>query len=351
MLTLDAFASWSSVIGFGGAVLAVAIRYGRGDEVERHQLKWLIAVALVAAVAFPFAFIVPESFGGEIAFLVGLLALMALPIAIAIAILRYRLYNIDRIISRTIGWTLVSGLLVASFAVLVVGLQAVLAGVTQGETLAVAASTLVASALFQPVRRTVQRAVDRRFDRARYDAQRTAEMFAERLRTRWPASWSVRSSAPSGRPRPHSGCPDGTHGEHRHLSRPPAHERPPHRGGGSSRSGRPQPVRCYGPGSRNDVCTLTREDEPDDRCNAPVPPLLRSRRRRRGRGDARSRGRSRRITTTSPSISRSPTRRLPIFGRHPARSISAASSWPPRRSIDFVRPASCSSSRSSLRVS
>lgn len=99
-----------------------------------------------------------------------------------VAILRYRLYEIDRLISRTIGWAIVTGLLVAVFAGAVVGLQALLAGFTQGQTLAVAASTLVAFALFQPVRRQVQRAVDRRFDRARYDAERTAGAFADRLR-------------------------------------------------------------------------------------------------------------------------------------------------------------------------
>ena len=170
------------IVGFAAAVVAVVVRYRRADEVERHQLKWLIAVAAVAAVAFPVAFIVPPSPVADAAFLAGLLALLALPLAIGIAILRYRLYDIDRIISRTIGWAVVSGLLVGAFAILVVGLQAALTGVTQGETLAVAASTLVAFALFQPVRRTVQRAVDRRFDRSRYDAQLTADAFAERLR-------------------------------------------------------------------------------------------------------------------------------------------------------------------------
>ena len=179
---LEGYASWSSIIGFVGAMLSVVVRYRRGNEIERHQLKWLIAVSGVAAVALPLANVLPQSFYADFFFLIGLLALLALPLAIAVAILRYRLYDIDRIISRTIGWTLVSGLLVAAFAILVVALQAVLADVTQGDTLAVAASTLVAFALFQPVRRTVQRAVDRRFDRARYDAQRTADAFAERLR-------------------------------------------------------------------------------------------------------------------------------------------------------------------------
>jgi hypothetical protein len=179
---LDAFASWTSVVGFGAAALAVLIRYRRGDVVERQQLKWLIAVAAVAAVAFPVAYIVPAPAITQVAFLVGLLALLALPVAIAIAVLRYHLYEIDRIISRTIGWAVITGVLGAAFVVLVVGLEALLQGQTQGETLAVAASTLAAFGLFQPVRRRVQAAVDRRFDRARYDAQRTADAFAERLR-------------------------------------------------------------------------------------------------------------------------------------------------------------------------
>jgi hypothetical protein len=182
LAVLDGLVSWTSIIGFSAAALSIVIRYRRGDEVERHQLKWLIAVVTVAAVAFPVAFIAPASPVTDVAFVLGLFALLALPVAIGIAILRYRLYEIDKLISRTIGWTVVSGLLVATFALLVIGLQAVLQGMTQGDTLAVAASTLVAFALFQPVRRTVQRAVDRRFDRARYDAQQTADRFAERLR-------------------------------------------------------------------------------------------------------------------------------------------------------------------------
>ena len=110
------------------------------------------------------------------------LAMLALPLAIGVAVLRYRLYEIDRIISRTIGWAIISGILLVAFVGLVVGLQAVLARFTSGGTLAVAASTLIAAALFQPVRRRVQQVVDRRFDRTAYDARRTADAFAERLR-------------------------------------------------------------------------------------------------------------------------------------------------------------------------
>jgi hypothetical protein len=99
-----------------------------------------------------------------------------------VAILRYRLYEIDRIISRTLSWALMSAVLVAVFAIVVVSLQNLLQPLTHENTLAVAASTLVAAALFQPLRRRVQRAVDRRFARARYDGQRVVDRFAEGLR-------------------------------------------------------------------------------------------------------------------------------------------------------------------------
>jgi hypothetical protein len=105
-----------------------------------------------------------------------------IPIAIGIAIRRYHLYDIDRVVSRSIAYLVVTGLLLVIFGGLVVGLQAVLAALTQGQTLAVAASTLAALALFQPLHRRVQAAVDRRFDRASVDAQRTIDGFAGQLR-------------------------------------------------------------------------------------------------------------------------------------------------------------------------
>jgi hypothetical protein len=179
---LNAFASWTSVVGFGGAALSVVLRYRRGTAIERQQVKWLAAVAAVAAVAFPTSILAPSLAIGDTFFLLGFIALIGLPIAIAVAILRYRLYDIDRIISRTIGWGLVTGALLAAFTVAVLVLQTALARITQGQTLAVAASTLLAFAMFQPLRRRIQSIVDRRFDRARYDAEQTVLDFTDRLR-------------------------------------------------------------------------------------------------------------------------------------------------------------------------
>lgn len=170
---------------FLGAIASVAIRYRRGNAVERQQLKWLIAITAISVMAWTavtLGVLVGAPVVVTVGWVTGLLAFAGFPIAIGIAVLRYRLYEIDRIVSRTIAWALVTGVLVAVFAGGVVALQAALVGFTQGETLAVAVSTLFAAALFQPLRRRVQRAVDRRFDRASYDGQRTVEAFAERLR-------------------------------------------------------------------------------------------------------------------------------------------------------------------------
>ena len=165
------------------AVVGMLVRYHRSRGTVRLQLRWLVAALAAIVVAVIFGIVASTLFEHVPGvWIPAVIAYPLVPISIGIAISRYRLYDIDRIISRTIAWALVSGLLVAAFAILVVGLQTVLAGVTQGETLAVAASTLAAFALFQPVRRRVQHGVDRRFDRSRYDAQSTASAFAEQLR-------------------------------------------------------------------------------------------------------------------------------------------------------------------------
>src|SRR5204863_1203862 len=107
------------------------------------------------------------------------LALLCLDAAIAIAVLKYRLYEIDRIISRTLAYTIVTGLLVGLYAGLVL---LATEGLSFSSPVAVAASTLVAAALFSPLRRRVQRAVDRRFNRARYDADQMVAAFSARLK-------------------------------------------------------------------------------------------------------------------------------------------------------------------------
>lgn len=184
VLNLPPFQLAVSVI-FVGALASVVLRFRRGGVVERAQLKWLVAATSLAGVAWPVVGL-GMALGAPVlttlAWITGLLSLIALPVAIGIAVLRYRLYEIDRIISRSIAWAALTGVLVAVFAVGVLAFQAALAGFTQGEALAVAASTLIAVMLFQPVRSRVQRVVDRRFDRARYDAERTVEAFAERIR-------------------------------------------------------------------------------------------------------------------------------------------------------------------------
>jgi hypothetical protein len=163
------------------ALAAIVVRFRRSRGAERQQLKWFVGANVMVALFLMLSLADGASEPSVFDVLaVGSLALP--PIAVGMAILRYRLYEIDRIISRTVSWAVITGVLVAVVAVGVVAVQALLAGFTQGQTLAVAASTLAAFALFQPVRRRVQRAVDRRFDRARYDGERTAAAFAEHLR-------------------------------------------------------------------------------------------------------------------------------------------------------------------------
>ncbi len=179
----DLVTSVLALLTIAASVGAVVIRYRRGDATQRQQIK-LVAAAVALEIGLFVASAAQTEASGTAAIVSDLsnLGLTLIPIAIGVAILRYRLYDIDRIISRTIAWALVTGLLVACFAGLVIGLTSLLGSLAGGSTFAVAGSTLVVFALFQPLRRRIQVVVDRRFDRARYDARRTADAFAERLR-------------------------------------------------------------------------------------------------------------------------------------------------------------------------
>ena len=125
---LGTVAAVTVVAALVGAALSVIVRYRRSGGVERQQLKWLLAVASVAVVAFTAASVVNDEAVSNVLYLIGFAAVPALPVAIGIAILRYHLYDIDRIISRTVSWAVITAVLVAVFVGGVLGLQAALAG-------------------------------------------------------------------------------------------------------------------------------------------------------------------------------------------------------------------------------
>jgi hypothetical protein len=152
---------------------------GAGGE-GRQQLKWLMSGAVVCMVCGT-AVVLLGAFdpNAVLASTIVSFGVLSLPVGIGVGILKYRLYEIDQIISRTLAYTIVTGLLVGVYAGLV--LLATHALPFSGPA-AVAASTLAAAALFSPLRRRVQRAVDRRFNRARYNAERTVAAFATRLK-------------------------------------------------------------------------------------------------------------------------------------------------------------------------
>ena len=165
-------------------VWSIVDRYRRAGRVERQQIKWVgLATALtIAALGIAGASASlsdrPSEFGLALFGFAGAL----IPVAIGIAILRNGLYDIDRIISRTLSYAAVTAILGVVFIGLILLSQGLLAGITGNRGIPVAISTLAVFALFQPVLRRVRRAVDRHFDRARYDGERTAGAFAERLR-------------------------------------------------------------------------------------------------------------------------------------------------------------------------
>ena len=141
-----------------------------------------MAAVLVALAMGGYAFLVGPGKFNDIADLALGVAFGFFPIAIGIAILRYRLFEIDRLVSRTIAYVAITAVLLVAYTGAILVLQGPLGSVTGGDTIPVAVSTLVVAALFQPLRRRIQSVVDRRFDRARFDAERMSAAFAERLR-------------------------------------------------------------------------------------------------------------------------------------------------------------------------
>jgi hypothetical protein len=169
------------------AVASQFARMRRARGVERQQIKWFTYATVVLVSGGVLDFTVSEATGvswlGEIGFVLTMVGVVGLPIAIGIAVLRYRLYNIDRIINRTLVYGSLTAMLLAVYIGGIVVFQRIFLFLTGEEsTLAVVASTLLIAALFNPLRRRIQGFIDRRFYRNKYDARKTLEAYSARLR-------------------------------------------------------------------------------------------------------------------------------------------------------------------------
>ena len=162
------------LIGFLGSFGSLIVRWRASGPAHRAQMKWVMLALVLAPVPF-----VVHDYAMSLSNVLFTFVLPLVPIAIAVSVLKYRLYDIDRIVSRAVAYLLVTGLLVGVYVACIAIAEAAL---PVGSSLGVAASTLAVAALFQPVRRRIQAAVDHRFNRQRYDAARTIDAFAVRLR-------------------------------------------------------------------------------------------------------------------------------------------------------------------------
>jgi hypothetical protein len=175
------------VIAFVGTAATVVVRFRRSRGVERLQMKWFVYVSVVFVGGSILTSVIGVATGlrwlEQFSFVLSMVALVGLPIAVGIAILRYRLYDIDVVINRTLVYGLLTLLLALMYFGGIVLLQRVFVLLTgQQSTLAVVASTLLIAALFNPLRGRIQAFIDRAFYRRKYDARKTLETFSERLR-------------------------------------------------------------------------------------------------------------------------------------------------------------------------
>jgi hypothetical protein len=171
--------------GLAGVVVAPLVRYRRADREQQQQIKWLAAVlaGCFAFVALSVASLVISEAAAETILNIPMVGLtIGVPSAVGMAILRYRLYEIDVVINRALVYASLSAVLAATYLLMVVALQGILSSFTKESDLAVAGSTLAVAALFRPLRARVQAFIDRRFYRKRYDAAETLGRFSTHLR-------------------------------------------------------------------------------------------------------------------------------------------------------------------------
>ncbi len=178
---LGAVAMWA--LGFG--LVSLVVRFRRSSGVERQQLKVLAFGAVGVVVTFG-ALTLTEAILGDqsdvVATLFIVVAILCLPVSIAMAVMRHRLYDLDVVINKTLVYGALTAILAGSYLAIVVVLQRVFGSFIQGSDVAVAGSTLAVAALFRPMRSRVQGFIDRRFYRRKYDAAETLDAFSTRLR-------------------------------------------------------------------------------------------------------------------------------------------------------------------------
>lgn len=194
---LDSYPDVTNPVGVGGAafsalaavgflvlvpiafasIASLVVRYRRAGGAERQQIKWVAAAAALVPIAFSGA-----GLEGDAGYPLLLVVLLLIGTAVAVAMLRYRLYDIDVVINRALVYGALTATLALTYIAGVLLLQLVLRSVTADSGLAIAVSTLAVAAIFQPARRRIQATVDRRFYRRKYDAARTLERFGARLR-------------------------------------------------------------------------------------------------------------------------------------------------------------------------
>jgi hypothetical protein len=183
---LEPVATATLAVGVIGAVASIVTRFRRSAGVERLQLRWLTVSILAVGISFPIvaggvALLLGRDAAAPVAALYSILVLIVPAVGVGVAVTRYHLYDIDRVVSRSVGYAIVTATLLLLYAAVVLSAQMSL-GPREVPDIVVAAATLAVAAMFRPLRRRVQAQVDRRFDRRAYDGRRVAERFAGELR-------------------------------------------------------------------------------------------------------------------------------------------------------------------------
>ena len=182
--TFEAVWSAGLLIMTVSSLLALVLRFRRASQMERQQLKWLLFAVTVFALIYGVTAVTSgELATGGLGDLLFVFSLMGIPVSIAVAVLRFHLYDLDRIIRRTLLYAVLTGLLIGIFALSVFVIQGIVGGVVgEDSPLGVAVSTLLVAALFNPLRRRLQELIDRRLYRSKYDAQRVIDDFVATAR-------------------------------------------------------------------------------------------------------------------------------------------------------------------------